>query len=145
MTTTGHGPGEARVEAFKVAFRGELLCSGDRGYDEARILWNAMVDRKPMLIARCASAADVISAVNFARDNNLLLSVRGGGHNVVGLAVCDGGIMIDLSRMKGIRVDPARRVARAEPGLTWGEFDRETQASLSPPPAASSLQRGSSA
>jgi len=118
----------ATVQGFKASLRGELLCSTDKGYEDARQIWNGMIDRRPALIARCAGAADVITAVNFARDNSLLVSVRGGGHNVAGLAVCNGGLMIDLSRMKGIRVDPARRTARAEPGVTWAEFDRETQA-----------------
>jgi hypothetical protein len=119
---------EATVQSFKTSLRGPLLRPGDAGYDEARTIWNAMIDRRPALIARCAGAADVITAVHFARDHRLLVSVRGGGHNVAGLAVCDGGLMIDLSRMKGLRVDPARRTARAEPGVTWAEFDRETQA-----------------
>jgi FAD/FMN-containing dehydrogenase len=87
-----------------------------------------MIDRRPDLIARCAGAADVIAAVTFARTHGLVVSVRGGGHNVTGNAVCDRGLMIDLSPMKGIRVDPTRRTVRAEAGLTWGEFDRETQA-----------------
>src|SRR5919197_5819603 len=87
-----------------------------------------MIDKTPALILRCAGVSDVISAVNFARTNNLLVSVRGGGHNVSGNAVCDRGLVIDLSLMKGIRVDPARRTVPAEGGVTWGEFDRETQA-----------------
>ena len=87
-----------------------------------------MIDRRPALIVRCAGVADVIDAVNFARTNSLLVAVRGGGHNAAGNAVCDGGIVIDLSPMKGIHVDPMRRTARAEGGVTWGEFDRETQA-----------------
>ena len=119
---------EAAVEEFRANLRGQLICPSDHGYDEARTIWNAMIDKKPALIARCAGVADVINSVNFARVNNLLLAVRGGGHNVAGKAVCDGGIVIDLSRMKSVRVDPIRRTARAEPGLTWGEFDRETQA-----------------
>jgi hypothetical protein len=118
----------ATVQGFKAGLRGELLCPTDAGYEEARQIWNGMIDRRPALIARCAGAADVITAVNFARDNSLLVSVRGGGHNVAGLAVCHGGLMIDLSRMKGMRVDPAKRTARAEPGVIWAEFDRETQA-----------------
>jgi FAD/FMN-containing dehydrogenase len=116
------------VEEFRNGLRGELLCPEDEGYDESRSIWNAMIDRRPALIARCAGAADVINCVNFARDNNLPVSVRGGGHNVAGNAVCHGGIMIDLSRMKGLHVDPVNRTARAEPGLTWGEFSHETQA-----------------
>ena len=116
------------VEALQSGLRDALLRPGDNGYDDARTIWNAMIDRNPGLIIRCARAADVISAVNFARTNHLLVAIRGGGHNVAGNAVCEGGLMIDLSQMKGIRVDPAHRTVRAEPGLTWGEFDRETQA-----------------
>src|SRR5262245_44749435 len=119
---------EVTVAAFKTTLRGELLRPGDNGYDAARTIWNAMINKHPALIARCAGVADVINAVNFARTHDLLVAVRGGGHNVAGNAVCDGGLMIDLSRMKGMRVDPVHRTARAEPGLTWGESDRETQA-----------------
>ncbi len=120
--------GEEVVADFRASLRGQLLRAGDTGYDEARKIWNGMIDRRPALIARCAGAADVIQCVNFARANNLLVAVRGGGHNVAGNAVCDGGLMIDLSGMKSVRVDPVRRTVRAEPGLTWGEFDHETQA-----------------
>ncbi|MCZ6873518.1 MAG: FAD-binding oxidoreductase [bacterium] len=119
---------EATVETLKASLRGELLCRVDAGYDDARKVWNGMIDRKPGLIIRCTGAADVITAVNLARTNNLLVSVHGGGHNIAGNAVCEGGLMIDLSGMKGIRVEPTNRTVRAEPGLTWGEFDRETQA-----------------
>ena len=119
---------DAAVKAFKASLRGELLCPDDDGYDRARRIWNGMVDRHPAMIVQCAGVADVISAVNFARSTSLLIAVRGGGHNVAGNAVCDGGIMIDLSRMKSVRVDPVYRTARAEPGLTWADFDRETQA-----------------
>ncbi len=119
---------EAALSEFHTSLRGPLLLPDQPGYDEARKVWNGMVDKRPALIARCAGAGDVIHSVNFAHANNLLVAVRGGGHNIAGNAVCDGGLMIDLSRMKGVRVDPARRTARAEPGLTWGEFDRETQA-----------------
>jgi FAD/FMN-containing dehydrogenase len=119
---------EATVQAFKTSLRGALLCPGDDGYDAARTVYNAMIDRQPALIARCAGAADVMAGVKFARAHNLLVSVRGGGHNVAGNAVCDGGLMLDLSPMQGIRVDPAGRTVRAEPGLTWRDFDRETQA-----------------
>jgi FAD/FMN-containing dehydrogenase len=121
-------PDEAAVQEFKANLRGELIRPEDSGYDAARKVWNGMIDKRPALIVRCAGVADVISAVNFARTNRLLVAVRGGGHNVAGNAVCDGGIVIDLSRMKGMRVDPAARIARAQAGLTWGEFDRETQA-----------------
>ena len=117
----------AAIAAFQAVLRGDLLRPGDAGYDNARTVYNAMIDRRPALIARCAGVSDVIQSVNFARDSGLLLSVRGGGHNVSGNAVCDGGLMIDLSPMKGIRVDPERRTARCEPGVLWREFDHETQ------------------
>jgi FAD/FMN-containing dehydrogenase len=116
------------IEAFRSSVRGELLCPVDAGYDDARKVWNGMIDKRPALIVRCAGVADVITAVQFARTHNLLVAVRGGGHSVAGHAVCEGGLMIDLSRMKGLRVDPVRRTAHAQPGLTGGEFDRETQA-----------------
>jgi FAD/FMN-containing dehydrogenase len=119
---------EAIIEDFRNGLRGELLQPGDAGYDVARIVWNGMIDRRPALIVRCRGAADVIAAVNFAREHRLILAVRGGGHNVAGNAVCDGGLMIDLSLMKGIRVDPQAQAARAEPGVLWGELDCETQA-----------------
>jgi len=115
------------IEAFKTSLRGALLCPGDNGYDDARRLWNAMIDRRPALIVRCAGVADVIQAVQFARTHDLLVAVRGGGHNVAGNAVCDDGLMIDLSPMKSVHVDPTARTARAEGGVTWGEFDHETQ------------------
>jgi FAD/FMN-containing dehydrogenase len=119
---------EAAVQDFAAGLRGPLLRPGDGKYDEARTVWNGMIDRRPALIARCAGVADVIAAVRFARTHGILLSVRGGGHNITGNAVCEGGLMIDLSRMKSVRVDPVGRTARAEGGLTWGEFNRETQA-----------------
>jgi FAD/FMN-containing dehydrogenase len=118
---------EGVVEAFRASLRGQLLRAGDASYDAARTIWNGMIDRRPALIARCAGVADVIHGVNFAQTHQLLLAVRGGGHNVAGNAVCDGGLMLDLSGMQSVRVDPVRRTARAEPGLTWGEFDHETQ------------------
>ncbi|MEE8159879.1 MAG: FAD-dependent oxidoreductase [Dehalococcoidia bacterium] len=120
--------GEADFEKFRSSLRGELLLSSDEGYDAARKVWNGMIDKRPALIARCAGAADVIQCVRFAREHDLLVSVRGGGHNYAGKSVCDSGLMIDLSPMKGIRVDPERRVAQAQAGLRLGEFDRETQA-----------------
>ncbi len=119
---------DAAAENFWSRLRGELLRPGDEGYEAARKIHNGMIDKRPAMIVRCAGAADVIEAVKFARDNELLVSVRGGGHSIAGKAVSDGALMIDLSRMKGIRVDPARRRVRTEPGLTLGEFDRETQA-----------------
>ncbi len=119
---------KAAVEDFAAGLRGPLLLPGEAGYDDARRVWNGMIDRRPALIARCAGAADVIAAVRFARTHGLLVSVKGGGHNITGNAVCEGGLMIDLSAMKGARVDPVRRTAHAQAGLTWGEFNRETQA-----------------
>jgi FAD/FMN-containing dehydrogenase len=119
---------EATVQQFAASLRGPLLRAGDAGYDAARTVWNGMIDRRPALIARCAGVADVMAAVRFARAHGLLLAVRGGGHNITGNAVCEGGLMIDLSPMKSVRVDPVKRIARAEAGLTWGEYNRETQA-----------------
>jgi FAD/FMN-containing dehydrogenase len=104
------------------------LTGDDPGYDTARTVWNGMVDKRPALIARCVGAADVITCIRFAREHELLVSVHGGGHSIAGRAVCENGIMIDLSPMKGIRVDPKRRTAWAQPGLRLGEFDQETQA-----------------
>ena len=120
--------GGAGVEEFNASLRGQLLLAGDDGYDEARVIWNGMADKRPALIVRCSGVADVIDAVNFARTNNLRLAVRGGGHNVAGNAVCDGGIVIDLSSMNGVRVDPAARRVRAGGGAILGDVDRETQA-----------------
>jgi FAD/FMN-containing dehydrogenase len=119
---------EDTVQNFAAGLRGPLLRPGDNGYDEARKVWNGMIDRRPALIARCAGVADVIAAVSFVRDHEVLVSVRGGGHNAPGNAVCEGGLMIDLSAMRSVRVDPVRRTARAEGGAVWADFDRETQA-----------------
>jgi FAD/FMN-containing dehydrogenase len=113
---------------LKSRVRGAVLVHGDDGYDAARSVWNAMIDRKPAVILRCLGAADIRAAVNFARDTGAVLSVRGGGHNIAGSAVCDGGVMIDLSLMKSVWIDPAARTARVEPGATLGDFDREAQA-----------------
>ncbi len=130
MTTTGRDVvlDETVIEDFSAGLRGDLLRPGADGYDDARTIYNAMIDKRPALIARCAGVADVIHAVNFARTNDLLVSVRGGGHNVSGNAICDGGIMIDLSPMKSVHVDPNRCIARSESGVLWREFDHETQA-----------------
>ena len=119
---------ESAVQPFRSSLRGPSFGPGDPGYDEARTVPNAMIDRRPAIIARCAGAADVIACVRFAREHDILVSVRGGGHSIAGKAVCDDGLMIDMSAMKGIRVDPARRTVRAQTGLKLGEFDRETQA-----------------
>jgi FAD/FMN-containing dehydrogenase len=112
---------------LRTRFRGALLRPGEEGYEEARRVWNGAVDRRPALIARCAGADDVVQAVRFARDRDLPVSVRGGGHAVAGHAVVDGGLMIDLSLMKAVRVDPEERVARAAGGLLWRELDGATQ------------------
>ncbi len=117
---------EPAVGTLASALRGELLQPGDEGYDKARTVYNAMIDRRPRVIARCVDAADVISAVNFARENHLAISIRGGSHNVAGFAVNDGGMMIDLSRMKGIRLDLQHRTVWAEGGVTWGDLDHAT-------------------
>jgi FAD/FMN-containing dehydrogenase len=115
------------VQELARGFRGVLLQPGDSGFDEARLVWNGIHDRHPALIARCTTADDVVAAVNFARSNDLTLAVRGGGHSAPGYATCDDGIVIDLSLMKNIEVDPDAKTARAEAGLTWGEFDAATQ------------------
>jgi FAD/FMN-containing dehydrogenase len=109
------------------ALRGELLTPESAGYDEARTLWNAMIDRRPALIARCAGAADVMRAVRFASSNELLLAVRGAGHNIAGKGVCDGGLLIDLSSMRSVHVDSRNKTVRVEPGATLGDLDDETQ------------------
>jgi FAD/FMN-containing dehydrogenase len=118
---------EESVQAFVAGARGDALRPGDAGYDDARAIWNALIDRRPALIVRCTGAADVVDAVNFAREHNLLLSIKAGGHNVAGNAVNDGGLVIDLSQMNGVHVDPTTRTVRAQGGATWGDCDRETQ------------------
>ncbi len=128
FAATGASVAEAAIEKFKAGLRGQLLRSGDDAYNDARKLWNGMFDRRPALIVRCAGTADVMSAVNLARNNGLQVAVRGGGHSFPGHSVCDGGLVIDLSCMKAIRVDPAGRTARAQSGAKWLHFDHETQA-----------------
>jgi FAD/FMN-containing dehydrogenase len=118
---------QAGIADLSTRFSGVLLRPGDSGYDEARKIHNGMIDRKPALIARCRGTADIVDAVKFARAHGLELAVRGGGHNVAGKAVCEGGLMLDLSLMKGIDVDTTRRTARAQGGVTWRELNRETQ------------------
>jgi FAD/FMN-containing dehydrogenase len=114
-------------ERLRNSVQGPVIGPEDEGYDEARSIWNGAIDRRPAWIARCTGVADVAAAVGFARERDLLVGVRSGGHGVGGHALCDGGLVIDLSLMKGIRVDPATRTARAEAGVLWGELDRETQ------------------
>ena len=119
---------ESTIPVIRDRFTGDLLEPGDDGYDEARTVFNAMIDRNPRLIVRCAGAADVVAGILLARESGLPLAVKGGGHGVNGHAVCDDGIMLDLSPMKRIDVDPEAKVARAQPGVNWGEFDAATQA-----------------
>jgi FAD/FMN-containing dehydrogenase len=133
LSLTTLDAGRKTIEATTVAalgaqMRGSLLDRSNPAYDDLRAIWNAMIDRKPGLIARCVGAADVVNAVRFARDHNLLVSVRGGGHNIAGSAVCDGGVMIDLSAMKSVRVDPVAQRAWVEPGALLADVDKETQA-----------------
>jgi FAD/FMN-containing dehydrogenase len=120
--------GAPAIAALAAQLRGSMLRESDASYEEARTIWNAMIDRKPGIIVRCAGDRDVVSAVRFARDNMLLVAVRGGGHNIAGNAVCDGGLMIDLSPMKTVRVDPAAQRAWVQPGATLADVDKETQA-----------------
>jgi FAD/FMN-containing dehydrogenase len=119
---------DTAVQDFRSRLRGDLIRPGDAGYEQARKLYNGMIDKQPALIARSVDVADVIGAVNFAREQKLTLAVRGGGHNGAGLAGCDGGLVIDLSHMKGIHVDPAARTVRVEGGCTWGDVDHATHA-----------------
>ncbi len=131
MTTLNGGTttvGRDAVDALGSSLRGDLLTPDAAGYDQARTIWNAMIDKRPGLIVQCAGAADVIRAINFAKENGLLAAIKGIGHNIAGNAVCDGGLMISLSGMKSIRVDPQARTALVEPGVTLGDLDNETQA-----------------
>lgn len=116
------------LEKLRARFRGQIVQAGDQGYDDARKVYNGMIDRRPRVIARCADASDVMAAVDYGRENNLLTAVRGGGHNGGGLGVCDDGLVIDLSRMRGTRVDPVARTVRVEGGCTGGDMDHATHA-----------------
>lgn len=118
---------QEKIEKFKNQIRGDIITSQNEIYNEARSVWNGLIDKRPALIVRCVNTGDVVDAVNFARENNLLVAVRGGGHNVAGNAVCDEGMVIDLSMMKGIHIDPEARTARVQPGADWGDVDKETQ------------------
>ena len=131
IATTIGGPAviaEAEIDELRMMMRGTLLCAGQPGYDEARIIFNGMFDRRPALIALCRGVADVIDAVRFASRRRLLTAVRGGGHSVAGASMCDDGLVIDLSQMNSVAVDHKRRVARVQGGATWADVDRETQA-----------------
>jgi FAD/FMN-containing dehydrogenase len=127
MTRLASHPSPAHVDELRRRFRGALVMSGDASYDEARTIWNGAIDRRPWLIARCTGPEDVRAAIRFAREHDLPTAVRGGGHGVAGMAVCDDGIVIDLSPMRGIHVDSGRRTATAGAGVLWGDFDRATQ------------------
>ncbi len=115
------------VNAWRGRLRGSVHAPGDARYEESRTVWNAMIDRRPAIVARCLGVADVIACVQFAREHDLLLSIKGGGHNIAGLAVADGALMLDMSRMRGVWVDPQRRIARGQAGCVLGDLDRETQ------------------
>ena len=119
---------EAAVEEFRASLRGELLCSGSDAYDKARMVWNAMIKKRPAMIARCSGVSDVITSVNFARTNDLLLAVRGGGHNIAGKSMSEGGLTIDLSKMKSIRGDPANERFINGRCQAWGKgLPRQTR------------------
>src|SRR5580658_3142836 len=116
------------LTAYRASLRGNLVQPSDAGYDDARKVFNAMISKRPKLIAQCADVADVIASVNFAREHQLLLAVRGGGHNGGGLGICDDGLVIDLSGMRSVRVDPAARTVRVEGGCQWRDVDHATHA-----------------
>jgi FAD/FMN-containing dehydrogenase len=115
------------LDRLRDRLRGTLITPDSPEYDSARQLWNGMIDKRPAAIARCSGVADVVQAVRFAAEEDMLLAIRGGGHNVAGLAMCDGGLVIDLRHLKAGFVDPKRRTVRAQAGMCWGDFDRETQ------------------
>ena len=131
IATTVEGQGidlpQDVITSWKSRLRGPVLAPGDVGYEDSRTVWNAMIDRRPAMVVRCLGTADVIECVRFARDHDLLLCIKCGGHNIAGLAVADGGLMLDMSLMRGVWVDPDRRVAHAQAGCLLGEVDRETQ------------------
>src|SRR5215475_9549795 len=120
-------PSTVTLDQLAPTFTGQLLQPTDPGYDEARRVHNGLIDKRPTIVARCRGTADVADAVKLGRSMNLEIAVRGGGHNVGGRGTTDGGLMIDLAPMKGIHVDSARRTARAQGGVLWKEFNRETQ------------------
>ena len=126
VTRSGSAVPGAAIDSFAAGLAGQVIRPGDAGYDSARRIWNAAIDRHPGLIARCVGVADVIAAVKFARANDLVVAVRSGGHNVAGRALCDGGLVIDLSAMRGVLVDPEQRVVRVQAGARLGDLDRET-------------------
>lgn len=119
---------DEHIEQFQTDLHGDVIRPDTAEYDDARAVWNGMIDKHPTLIARCQGTADVIRAVEFARENDLRVTVRGGGHNVAGTAVCDDGLVIDLSKMRAVWVDPEKRTAWVQGGATWADIDHETQA-----------------
>ena len=125
--TTVSIPEESAIEGLRTGLRGELIQPGNEDYEKARLVWNGLIDKRPALIARCIGVGDVVDSVNFARRHDLPVAVRGGGHNVAGNAVCDGGLVIDLSPMKAVQVDPHKRTTRVQPGANWGDVDKGTQ------------------
>jgi len=128
QTTVSQHPIPTKTwEKIKRALTGELLLPDSGKYDESRAIWNGMIDRKPACIIQCVDVKDVVAAVNFGRKHEMLVAVKGGGHNAAGFAMCDGGMVIDLSKMKGIEVDTTTKIAIAQPGVLWGEFDAATQ------------------
>ena len=118
---------ESALQALRTSLRGPVVVPQDSDYDDVRRIHNAMIDRRPAAIVRCAGVADVVAAVKFARQHALLVAVRGAGHNIAGTALCEGGVVIDLSRMKSVRVDPARSTVRVEAGATWADLNHELQ------------------
>jgi FAD/FMN-containing dehydrogenase len=121
-------PDKSATESLRLQLKGQLILPGDSLYDEARKVWNSMINKRPAMIVQCTGTDDIIAAIRFAQKNNLIVSVRGGGHNVAGNAVCEGGVMIDLSKMKSIQIDPVSRTAKVEPGVIWRELDQATLA-----------------
>ena len=119
--------GQEVIDGLRKRLKGPVLVPGEGGYEESRSVWNAMFDRKPALVARCLGTADVAASVQFAREHNLLLCIKGGGHNIAGLATADGALMLDLSLMRGVWVDRERKIAHAQAGCLLGDVDRETQ------------------
>ena len=131
------------VAALAAGFGGEVLTAADDSYDDRRRVWNGMIDRHPAIIARCADAGDVAAAIRYAREHDLQVAVRGGGHNVAGTAVNDGGLVIDLSAMRAVRMDPARGTVHVQGGATWADVDRVDRGrTASRPPAGSSSETG---
>src|SRR5437016_5713939 len=127
LNLEGQRVSESLIQDFKTRLRGRLLRPGMDGYEDSRRIWNSNVVKHPSLIARCSGVTDVVNSVNFARRNNVLVSIKGGGHSIAGLGLCDGGLTIDLTSLKGVSVDPVEKTARASAGVTWREFDHEAQ------------------